>query len=230
MKHFDDSTKKLIKNVAALLVSALVLIAATVAWFASGSRADLNSISAPMQRSNLSVKYYRTEVSDTFTYDSATGTVSGITLAQKMDLPTGQSGWVETENIDVPRLFPGEYNAFKITVHVNEAGTPVLTMKDFTCLYPTDSSIAYSSIFVSATAVSSDGTVLGSACGSLADLMTETEGSTVITPLSIGSQEANTDLVFYLDIGIPGEDVNDTHDDLRMTGAQIRINTVGVVS
>lgn len=221
MKHFDDSTKKLIKNVAALLVSAVVLISATIAWFSSGSNAGASAISGSMSSSQVSVKYYTRNVSDTYTYDAAEETIIGLSAATHAAF----NDWEETNNINVPTLFPGEYNMFKITVRMNTAGTPAFSMSNISCLLPSETGIAYDSIFINLIATDSTGAVLDSACGSMSDLM----DGTVIAPLSqIGAQAVGSDLIFYLDIGIPGYDVNDTHDDLRMTGALIRIGSVGV--
>ena len=225
MKHFDDSTKKIIKNVAALLVSAVVLISATIAWFSSGSNAGASAISGSMSSSQVSVKYYTRDVSGTYTYDTTNSTISGLTAATHAAF----NDWEETSNINVPTLFPGEYKMFKITVRMNAAGTPVFSMSNFSCLLPSDADIAYDSIFINLIATDSSGTVLDSACGSMSDLMSGTGSDVRIAPLSqIGAQAVGSDLIYYLDIGIPGYDVNDTHDDLRMTGALIRIGTVGV--
>ena len=64
MKRFDDSTKKLIKNIAALITSALVLVAATIAWLSTGSSSTVDAVHAGISGGQFSIDYYHPEKGD----------------------------------------------------------------------------------------------------------------------------------------------------------------------
>lgn len=222
MKHNDTYSKKLIKNFVYLIVSALVLVSATVAWFATGDAADVEKISTPMATSQFDIQYYRADVSDKeFIYDIDAGSITGLTLAEKQALP-----WQSTESIDIDTLYPGAYNAFKIVVSANEAGNPSLIFDKLSCLYPENAQIAYDSIFVYADAYDVNNTVIASATGCFSDFIPD--GSDSMTVFNLGSVSQNARLTIYLEIGIPGYDVNETHSELRETGAEIRIGSVAI--
>ncbi|MBQ3150123.1 MAG: hypothetical protein IJB86_02630 [Clostridia bacterium] len=222
MKHDMISSKKLIKNFVYLIVSALVLVSATVAWFATGDESTVETISIPLATSQFDIKYYRADVSGKeFVYDEAAGKVVSASLAEKQAL-----SWVATDNIDIDTLYPGVYNAFKIVVSANEAGNPSLLFDAISCLYPADTKIAYDSIFISAEAYDVNGIQTASASGCFSDFIPE--GSNAMTVFGLGSVAQNAMLTIYVDIGIPGYDVNETHNELQNTGAELRIGSVAV--
>lgn len=222
MKHNVISSKKLIKNFVYLIVSALVLVSATIAWFASGDTADVETISIPLATSQFDIKYYRADVSDKeFVYDQTEGRIMPLSLEEKQAL-----AWQATENIDIASLYPGAYNAFKIIVSANEAGNPSLLFDKISCLVPENSEIVYDSIFLCAEAYDANGIQIASTSGSFTSFIPE--GSDSMSVFGLGSVAKNAMLTIYVDIGIPGYDVNDTHNALRLTGADIRIGSVAI--
>ncbi len=222
MKFDMISSKKLIKNFVYLIVSALVLVSATVAWFATGDESTVETISIPLATSQFDLMYYRADVSDKeFVYNQETGRVESLTLEEKKALP-----WVTADNIDVTTLYPGVYNAFKIVVKANEAGNPSLLFDAISCLLPSDADIAYDSIFINAESYDVNGVLTASATGSFSDFIPE--GSESMSVMSLGAVAKSAVLTIYVDIGIPGYDVNGTHNTLRETGADIRIGSVAI--
>lgn len=221
MKHNTMSSKKLIKNFVYLVVSALVLVSATIAWFASGDTADVESISIPLATSQFNIQYYRADVSEEFVYDTQAGAMVPINLEEKQTLQ-----WQSADNIDITALYPGVYNAFKIVVIANETGNPSLSFNGLNCLYPENKEDVYKSIFIRAVAYNANGERVAEASGSFSNFISE--GSDSMTVFSLGSVAKNATLTVYIDIGIPGFDVNETHDGLRSTGSEIRIGSVAI--
>ncbi len=221
MKHNAISSKKLIKNLVYLIVSALVLVSATVAWFASGDMAEVSTISTPMQTSLFNIEYYRADVTGReFVYEN--GAISSLTREEKEGL-----SWVQTGNIDVESLYPGVFNAFKIVVKANSSmSNSSLLFDEISCLVPSDSKDVYDSVFISAQAYTQDGTLVSSASGSFSSFIPE--GSDSMSIFGLGAIAQSQKLIIYIDIGIPGYDVNNTHDKIRLTGADIRIGSVSV--
>lgn len=228
MKRFDDSTKKLIKNVAALITSALVLIAATVAWFASGSRAGVNQLNAKFENRNYSNTYY--EISDPDgVLQSATvgGSNAGFTIDYGESQEPTLAGkltsedWTETEDFNIDSLEPGFYKSFKISVGSASYMTPTLSVFGITTasgLSAADRETVLKNIYVRAIVVQTTASTqmvngeeqtqttysaVGSFCGSLFD-MADSQGR-------ISQRLANTQILgnydVLLDIGIPGDHV-----------------------
>ncbi len=224
MKRFDDSTKKLIKNVAALITSALVLIAATVAWFASGSKADVNQFGASFKNENYSVTNY--EMTDTamsgilqsatvggsspgFSFSYGSGG-SALTLAEKMD----SAIWEETENFDITSLEPGSFKSFKISVGSTISMFPTLKVDSISpltgvTLSDADKETILRNIYVHAivvqttTTTQTTYTAVGDFCGSLYDMYNPATGkiSQQLCDQITGSYDV------LLDIGVPGASV-----------------------
>ena len=233
MKRFDDSTKKLIKNVAALITSALVLIAATVAWFASGSKADVNQFGASFKNENYSVTNY--EMTDTamsgilqsatvggsspgFSFSYGSGG-SALTLAEKMD----SAIWEETENFDITSLEPGSFKSFKISVGSTISMFPTLKVDSISpltgvTLSDADKETILRNIYVHAIVVQTTTTTqivneeettqttytaVGDFCGSLYDMYNPATGK--ISQQLCDQITGSYDVL--LDIGVPGASV-----------------------
>ena len=233
MKRFDDSTKKLIKNVAALITSALVLIAATVAWFASGSKADVNQFGASFKNENYSVTNY--EMTDTamsgilqsatvggsspgFSFSYGSGG-SALTLAEKMD----SAIWEETENFDITSLEPGSFKSFKISVGSTISMFPTLKVDSISpltgvTLSDADKETILRNIYVHAIVVQTTTTTqivneeettqttytaVGDFCGSLYDMYNPATGK--ISQRLCDQITGSYDVL--LDIGVPGASV-----------------------
>ncbi len=141
MKHFDDNTKKLIKNVVSLLASALVLVAATVAWFhGTDTNTFARGFRGSLQRTNSEVAYYRLKTVDDVLTDAVVGTGSAAaftrstatqpTLSDLMapalwESTTGSGSW------NINSLFPGKYDGFR--VDVSGTAPVMLVIKGITC-------------------------------------------------------------------------------------------------
>ena len=130
MKRFDDNTKKLIKNVVSLIASALVLVAATVAWFNIGGDAETKAFRGSLQRVNSELAFFRlTTVEDALTgvttgtgssaafiYSSETQpTISDRTPLSIWTATTGAGSW------NISSLIPGSYDGFRIDISGNAA-------------------------------------------------------------------------------------------------------------
>lgn len=123
MKHFDDNTKKLIKNVVSLLASALVLVAATVAWFnGNESNGTVGSFRGTLLKTNSEAYYRLKTVDDVFT-DAVVGTGSSAAFTRSTatqptlndlmapalwESASGEGSW------SIDSLFPGKYDGFRI--------------------------------------------------------------------------------------------------------------------
>lgn len=232
MKRFDDSTKKLIKNVAALITSALVLIAATVAWFASGSKSDVNQIGASFKNENYSVTNY--EMTDTamsgilesvtvggsspgFSFNYGAG--NALTLAEKMDPDI----WLETNDFNITSLEPGFFKSFKISVTSSISMFPTLKVDSISTpsgvtLSEADKETVLRNIYVHAVVVQTTTTtqivneeettqttytVEGDYCGSLYDMYNPATGK--ISQQLCDQITGSYDVL--LDIGVPGASV-----------------------
>ena len=141
MKHFDDNTKKLIKNVVSLIASALVLVAATIAWFhGTDTNTFARGFRGSLQRTNSEVAYYRLKTVDDVLTDAVVGTGSAAaftrstatqpTLSDLMapalwESTTGAGSW------NINSLFPGKYDGFR--VDVSGTAPVMLVIKDITC-------------------------------------------------------------------------------------------------
>lgn len=232
MKRFDDSTKKLIKNVAALITSALVLIAATVAWFASGSKSDVNQFGASFKNENYSVSNYKmTDSAMHGILESATvggstpgfsfdyGELQAPTLAGKMD----PANWEETENFDITSLEPGSFKSFKISVTSSISMFPTLKVDSISpltgvTLSDADKETILRNIYVHAIVVQTTTTTqivneeettqttytaVGDFCGSLYDMYNPATGK--ISQQLCDQITGSYDVL--LDIGVPGASV-----------------------
>lgn len=141
MKHFDDNTKKLIKNVVSLFASALVLVAATIAWFnVKDSNAVGPGFRGSLQSTNSDVDYYRLKDVDDVLTDVTTGTGSAAEFTFAETTPTipasylSMNLWDETtssDGWDIDSLIPGTYDGFRIDVSGN--APLALLLKNITC-------------------------------------------------------------------------------------------------
>ena len=130
MKHYDGDLKKFIKNVVSLVVSAVLLVAATIAWFAQSDSASMARITASV-KSQVTFSYSRLGVADTSSnfldLNSTTNVLylrnrSGQTETTSSvgDFVAGSGlTWLDSEsaggsNWNLSSLYPGEYGVFRI--------------------------------------------------------------------------------------------------------------------
>lgn len=222
MKHNDSYSKKLIKNFVYLVVSALVLVSATVAWFSKNSQSDVSVVSAEMKAEKFEVGYYKTNVSGKeFVYDQTENKIVPLTLSERKALP-----WTATNNIDIEEVYPGSFNTFRMDVIVNKVSAPSLVFKGISFTGTDDAKTVYDSVFLYAVAVDASGNIINSVSGSFSSFM-DGETDDMMT-LNIGNVMRNDTVMVYFDIGIPGYDVNGTHAKLQETGAGISIESVEI--
>ena len=228
MKHNDDYSKKLIKNFVYLVVSALVLVSATVAWFAKNSKADVNAITAAMNGEQFDISFYRADgLEEEFVYDTSEDEIVSISLEEKEALT-----WKPTENIDIKALYPGVYDAFKVVIIVNEdSGSSSFDFNEISCAVAEDMdgdsketflNNVYKSVFYRAIAVKGDSLI-----GKVGSFESMNESKT-LSLMDLGEIKKGDTITVYFDIGIPGDDVNGTHAVLQETGATIRIGSVEI--
>ena len=254
MKHFDDSTKKLIKNVAALCVSALVLIAATVAWFAQGDSAAIDQISINTE-SIRSTDYYAvsatgvlqnvttvgagtsSEHKELVIHDSTNTSVT-VTLQNQVE----SNSWTKTSAWGISSLYPGVYRAYKMQENANGA-KPSFHM-GVACSNDDANHTALKSTYLEARAYTTSQTQNGDEivtsytevgtpiCDSLYNLLVvvnpQTGTSSVGTAIDrvLYNTEVNGGFIVVFRIGVPGTDVSSTHDTLRTLGASIALSSV----
>lgn len=222
MKNKSDYTKKLIKNVTALITAGLVLIAATIAWFASNAETSVRSMSTKYDGIEFTIRYYRAS--------NVPGTFKSLGESGAVSLETRQGstlGWTEVNSLDVSNLFPGEYAMFRIDIQIGSSSTPHFVLNDIRCTSdPTKRELIFNSLFVNMLAVQ-EGTLLDSSTDSLSNLVKVRDGKYYIDELTIPQMESSSFSV-YLDVGMPGADVNNTHEALRLTGATVEIGSVTV--
>ena len=147
MKRFDDNTKKLIKNVVSLLTSALVLVAATVAWFnATNTNTFTRGFRGSMQNTNYSATYFRLKTVSGTLNSAATGYggSAGFSFSTNPTIPdsvmpsdlwnpvSGEGAW------NINSLIPGKYDGFRIDIS-NTA--PVLIIRNITCTDANDQAL-----------------------------------------------------------------------------------------
>lgn len=252
MKRLDDSTKKLIKNVVALITSALVLIAATVAWFASGTKTSVGQIKASVKASNYSVSYYKMKDDSISGFlqsvtTDADGTVGSITfspaqsdLAYKMDdTSAANSKWTQSTDWSITSMIPGAYWSYRIDVDMVNALVPKLVIEHVSCSPSANETTVLENVYLYAAVVQATEvngvtsyTRLGSVCKPLSELIDPSTGKIDATLVNVPLSTGYTILV---DIGIPGASVNGSstktaHDALRQIGATLILTSVNVVS
>lgn len=205
MKRFDDSTKKLIKNVAALLTSAVVLVAATIAWFATGSSdSKINNMRGNALNSLANVSYFRLHEPEDYLDSATTGTGStalftfGSDTGSSFTQPTlgdwmgktwdpttsGNGAW------NITSLYPGEYDVFKITA---QSSSPRLIINGILCtdiaggntLTDAQKEIIYKNVYLYAVAVKTTTTT---------DEQTQ-ETTTTYAPFNDGDENNPTDCI-----------------------------------
>ena len=228
MKRFDDSTKKLIKNVAALATSALVLIAATIAWFASSARANTTGFESSITNKQYDVAYFKMKA-DHVTGDLMSATIGGSspgftfspakTIASKMaDNDNANTVWEEAANFNIDSLEPGSFWSYRIHVGTSSVFRPMLVVNSLTwsgTVADADKDKVLKNVYVSAVVVKTGDTTYAaqsSKCCTLSDML-QSSGKLALW-LADGTLEANVQgYDVLLDIGIPGGSVTTVSGD-----------------
>ena len=233
MKHFDDSSKKLIKNVAALLVSALVLIAATVAWFATKVNVTSPTITATI-KSQIPFEFSARDESsvflnvtnNAFTFSSPTTSATDTLLEQVQ-----ASGWTQTATWNMQALIPGAYRAYKMVVPVSDKPSLHISNIASSCSGSTDKLNVLKGVYLQAAAFTSTEnngvttyTQVGTAvCDSLFNLTGSGANNYVD---EVFSETEVPSFTVVINIGVPGEGDKTVHDALRALGASLTFGPV----
>jgi len=239
MKHYDVNSKKFIKNVVSLSVSALLLAAATFAWFATGTDVSVDTVSASIE-GVFQIDIMHLDLSNTSTF--LDGAVSGLTIRDRSgenevvtsiaDYVTGATGWASSSGSawNISSMYPGEYGAYKIS-YTSDGSAKNLILDTVTCAN-TD---AANSIYVYAL-VCKTGTQAGdtpqsitTVVSSLKSLMDAANGNIINVISNISSNRGEKIDIYYV-IGMPATDNAGVHDALRQTGATVSIQKVDVIS
>lgn len=240
MKQCDTSSQKLIKNMVSLVASALVLVAATFAWFATGTETNVELISASV-KSAFSVKYYTASVA---TQDVLWGmnddgelfvknTESGVetTLSEYVTDSFSDSAWIPMKDSAGIPLFPGEFRIFKLSFIAPMAHDYKiqLNLGSFICANPRAVAESIYSFGYCITEKEGSAPATVASTKKLAEILLNDDdtlnryGSIV----EVSTEEGDMVDVYFI-VGIPGEDINNSHDAARLDGATVRIDSIMV--
>lgn len=236
MKQRDTSSKKIIKNLVSLVASALILVAATFAWFASNDSVAVDSVSADTQ-ANFIVDYYATTIPDT---DILWGMQDGElyvknsesavdTMLSEYVQSIDSEAWYRTSAPTIP-LIPGEFRVFKISFQSRISHDYKVNLSDVAIVSDDPSAVAQSIYTYGFSVRTNEETGIATASS------TETLHSVLFSDGAYGTKglvhtvhtEIGDAVEVYFVVGIPGEDINNTHDSAREAGAQISIGSIDV--
>lgn len=236
MKQHDTSSKSIIKNIVSLVASALVLIAATFAWFTTGSTADVALVSADIEGVFV-VDYFTAQTPDTDVlwgmqdeelYVRDISAKSDTMISQYVQ-NAADTTWMKANEEQIS-LYPGEFRIFKISFAAKVSHDYSVCLNDVV-FTSEDPDAAADSIYTYGYAVCKDGDTVTSTSQTTQTLRSVlyTDGApgtsgTVVTAHANMGEMVN---VYYV-IGIPGEDINNSHDAVRQSGASIRIGSIVV--
>lgn len=236
MKQCDTSSKKMIKNLVSLVASALILIAATFAWFASNDSVTVDSISADTQ-ANFIVDYYATTIPDTDIlwgmqegelYVKNSESRADTTLSQYVQNIDSEA-WYRTSAPTIP-LIPGEFRVFKITFQSRLSHDYKVNLSNVSIVSDNPEAVAQSVYTYGFSVRTNDETGVATASS------TETLHSVLSSGGTYGTKglvhtvhtEIGDSVAVYFVVGIPGEDIGGSHDGAREAGAQINIGSIDV--
>lgn len=230
MNKTSQSTKDLYKNLIFLVASGIVLIAATVAWFAQNSSTNVDAIGAEVKAYDpVQINYFR--CNDSYeTLASRDGIPGSVSLYDRIN-----ANWTASDSsIDISSMYPGQFFSYKMVVS-NTVNNLSLKFKSVTCTATTPPSASASATdtdeLLSAVKVDAMATVKPSG-GS------ETERVSLVstnmyalysnpTLLTIAGSVSSTDTItFYFDIYLPGGDSSIDYEAFRESGAVISIAEV----
>lgn len=236
MKQRDTSSKTMIKNMVSLVASALVLIAASFAWFAINNAVDVASVSADMEGVFL-VDYYTTStptsdvlwgMQDEELYVRDVSAKSDTVLSQYLQ-NVQDTAWMKANDEQIS-FYPGEFRIFKISFVARVSHDYRVRLSDV-AFTSDDPDAAADSIYTYGYAVCSDGETSNVSTGTpqtlRSVLYTDGVPGTSGTVVTVHADLGETVDVYYV-VGIPGEDLNDSHDAVREAGASIRIGSIVV--
>lgn len=117
MNNASDDKKKLIKSVALMVATAMVLVAVTVAWFALGDHAGAGDVEAEVEKSDLTYTIY--EAVDT--------NKNGILDPAE----SADANWtaVSGDSLQLLNAAPNQYHFYKIIVYSGERSSVDFKLK-----------------------------------------------------------------------------------------------------
>ncbi len=232
MKNKSAYTKDLYKNLIFLVASGIVLIAATVAWFAQNDAANVDSIGAAVQAvSPLDIGYY-ISTEDYGTLAAHDGNAGSVSLTDRQ-----ATTWsAKLSSIDIGSMIPGEFYSYKVVI-TNASSNLDLNFNTILCTAGTpptasaavtDTDELLEAIKVDALATikpaAGSETVNGSPASS--DLYTLSSNANILS--TTGGVSSSDTVTFYYDIYLPGGSTID-YEAFRESGAAISIGQVAVV-
>lgn len=233
MKNKSASTKDLYKNFIFLVASGIVLIAATVAWFAQNSSANVDSVGAAIQAvSPIDIGYYVSQ-EDYNTLAAHDGNAGSVSLADRQ-----ATTWsAKLSSIDIGSMYPGEFYSYKVVV-TKASSTLNFNFNSISCIAATpptasaavtdtDELLAAVKVNAMATVTPSAGSETTNVSLFLTDLSALSSNATVLT--TTGTITSTDTITFYYDIYLPGGDNSIDYEAFRESGAAISIGQVAVV-
>ncbi|MGN0635607.1 MAG: hypothetical protein ACI4I5_05235 [Acutalibacteraceae bacterium] len=236
MKQHDTSSKSIIKNIVSLVASALVLIAATFAWFTTGSTADVATVSADIEGVFV-VDYYTAQIPDAdVLWGMQDGELYVRDISAKSDTLLSQyvqnaadTAWMKANDEQIS-FYPGEFRIFKISFTAKVSHDYSVRLNDVV-FTSDDPDAAADSIYTYGYAVCKDEDTVTTTTETTQTLRSVlyTDGvpGTSGTVATVHANLGDVVNVYYV-IGIPGEDINSSHDAVRQSGASIRIGSIVV--
>jgi len=230
MKKMSASTKDLYKNFIFLVASGIVLIAATVAWFAQNTNANVNSIGASVQAYDpIQIDYYI--VQDSYeTLAAYDGNSSSVSLTDRQSATWSSS----LSSIDISSMYPGQFFSYKVVI-ANTTNNLSLKFNSVSCVATTPPTVSASATdtdeMLSAVKVNAMATVKPSAGSETenvslvsTDLYTLSSSPTVLT--TTGTILSTDTITYYFDIYLPGGDSSIDYEAFRESGAVISVAQV----
>ena len=237
MKHYNDDSKKLIKNVVSLAVSALLLAAATFAWFNGVENATPATVSGSVvgrvQFDYMHISIPATKYLDGDDEALTVKTVNGnnATSSTIKSFVTSASGWLPSSGTawNLASMYPGEFGVYKIS-YSSDGATRKLMWDTVTCADANaKKSICVYAIAQKKANASATPTDIVSTTTTLETLMNSVSQSGTIDVLTGISAERGYIVDVYYVIGMPATDFASVHNALRQTGATASITSVDVV-
>lgn len=232
MKLLSKNMNKSIRNMLFLLVSALILVSATFAWFAVAGETfvDKFEITTP---ENVEILFSKASIPSTDVLYDLTADRNNLTVKTSADTTTlydyvqNLGAWETSDNYDLD-LYPGEFCVYKVEGNSSINGSNSLIMKDISCTSD-NAALAFDNVYVYAVAyVSTNGGAPVFKDGTLLKFKSFMGDNTELSQTTIMSTSApsGAKITYYYVIGMPGVDTNGSHQLLQQTGVSINIGAV----
>lgn len=250
MKHYDVDVKKFIKNVVSLVVSGLLLVAATIAWFTQGHTSTVSRVDASM-RSTFQVSFMHHTTASTY-LDNVTSSGSTTlkvrernssgtfttdspvkTYVESLQSNTWQSSDPDNNDWDLD-LYPGKYGLYKFE-YISNGTTKNLALEFGTLQSDMDDTMDAVEIYAWAVTVNNgtESSPIAQASMTLSDLDPASNTSSSVFTNGISANSGTSVRVYYV-IGMPAtngtanyqHDVSVREENRTIAISQVYLDTV----